>query len=85
MLISRWPCLVPSAQVLVALVGGIACVVAVSLVSLRSVWGRLFTDDKDIVKMLAELLPFLAAFVIGDALGASSLAYILRGAGASRL
>ena len=69
-------------KVTVAFVGGIGLVLALTLVAFRSSWGRLFTDEDDIVDMVASLLPFLAMFVIGDSLGASSLANLLRSAGA---
>lgn len=72
-------------QVTVAFVGSIGVLAAVVLLAFRSSWGRAFTTTDDIVEMMASLIPFLAAFVIGDSLGASSLAGILRGAGVAGL
>jgi len=61
-----------------------ACFVGVLNISLvgglRNYIPRLFTDDEDVVKLVASVLPVCAAFQLFDALGAI-LSGILRGLG----
>lgn len=51
-----------------------------ALVAVRHSWGWLWSDDAEVVQMVASVLPLAAIFQVSDALGAASNG-ILRGCG----
>jgi MATE family multidrug resistance protein len=66
---------------LALIVGSVECVI---LLSARNVYGRLFTEDADVVQMTAKVLPLLAIFQCLD-ISNGGAAGILRGAGKTHL
>lgn len=50
------------------------------LVLLRNVWGHLFSSDKEIIVLVANVLPIVAAFQLCDGLS-GAMGGVLRGAG----
>jgi len=68
-------------QAVLAFVGSIGFVLCVGMLIFRNQWGRLFTHEQDMLDMIAALTPFVGLSAIGDALSASALSNILRGAG----
>jgi MATE family multidrug resistance protein len=63
------------------IVGSVECVI---LLSVRNVYGRLFTEDADVIQMTAKVLPLLAVFQWLD-ISNGGAAGILRGAGKTHL
>lgn len=59
---------------------GIGCLVGLAIVALRYDWGRLFSDDYEVVTLAAQLLPICALFNIADTVQVIT-AGILRGQG----
>lgn len=43
-----------------------ASIVAVFFVLVRSVWGRLFSSEKEVVQYVSDLMPFLAVTTAAD-------------------
>ncbi|GAA5968573.1 hypothetical protein JCM11641_007683 [Rhodosporidiobolus odoratus] len=58
----------------------ISAVNSVTLVLLRNVWGRIFSSDKEIIVLVAAVLPLVAAFQLWDGLS-GAMGGVLRGAG----
>lgn len=53
---------------------------SIMLVLLRNVWGHLFSSDKEIIVLVANVLPIVAAFQLCDGLS-GAMGGVLRGAG----
>lgn len=62
-------------------VGSVECVV---LLSARHVYGYIFTPDRDVVRITAQVLPILALFQVMD-ISNSGAAGVLRGVGKTHL
>eukprot|EP00930_Biecheleria_cincta_P017153 TRINITY_DN13715_c0_g1_i1.p1 TRINITY_DN13715_c0_g1~~TRINITY_DN13715_c0_g1_i1.p1 ORF type:complete len:462 (+),score=52.75 TRINITY_DN13715_c0_g1_i1:101-1486(+) len=58
-----------------ALVGG---TIALSLVHARSWWGRLFSDDAEVIDLTGQVVPTVAAYIFLDCLGPGALVNICR-------
>ena len=58
----------------------IGSLVAISIVALRFDWGRLFSDDLEVIALSAQLLPLCALFNLADSINTIT-AGILRGQG----
>lgn len=50
----------------VALASMVGAAVLVGMMSTREIFGYLFTDDVEVVKLVADVLPYVAAFQIAD-------------------
>lgn len=70
-----------SAMCLALILGGINCSL---LMTVRNVWGYIFTSDVETVLIVSSVLPLVAAFQFVDCLGAVS-GGILRGCGRQKL
>ncbi|KAJ3026372.1 hypothetical protein HK097_006466, partial [Rhizophlyctis rosea] len=67
---------------LVALALGLSVAIfnSTSLILVRNHWGRLWTDDADVISLIAQTLPLCAIFQLSDAIGGVG-GGILRGCG----
>ncbi|XP_067866730.1 multidrug and toxin extrusion protein 1-like isoform X2 [Heterodontus francisci] len=73
-----------SAKVAIYCIGCISLVIAVILGAIRNVAGYIFTNDKEIANLVAEVIPLSAAFHFFDAI-AGVCGGVLRGAGKQKL
>ncbi|KDN44750.1 MATE efflux family protein [Tilletiaria anomala UBC 951] len=71
-----------STSLFIGLASGVAN--SAALVSLRGSWGWLFSGDKEVVDLVADILPFVAAFQIFDSICGVG-GGILRGSGRQHL
>eukprot|EP00928_Gymnodinium_smaydae_P042934 TRINITY_DN28867_c0_g1_i2.p1 TRINITY_DN28867_c0_g1~~TRINITY_DN28867_c0_g1_i2.p1 ORF type:complete len:567 (+),score=52.57 TRINITY_DN28867_c0_g1_i2:226-1701(+) len=67
------------------LVGTIAGVLAGGLYALRHVWGGMFVESDDVIRMTERVIPWVAIYVFIDSLGPGALVNILRNAGVVRV
>lgn len=67
--------------VLLAFVASIAAAAAIILLLVRNWWGYVFSDDSQIVDMIAQTMPLVSLQLVAGALGPGALSSIIRGAG----
>jgi len=68
-------------QVVLSFVACLALLEATIVASLRHSWGYMFSSDPEIIEIVAQVLPLIAVYICGDALGPGTLSSILRAAG----
>ncbi|KAI9143277.1 mate-domain-containing protein [Paraphysoderma sedebokerense] len=73
-----------SAYVSVAMAIFLACFNGTIMLALRHVWAHIFTGDPDVATYVAELLPIVCIFQIGDG-GSCVTGGILRGSGKQKI
>merc|ERR1712232_347409 len=74
-----------TSTVTLLLASAVSGAISLALVMLRWQWSRLFSEDIETVRLMAQVLPVVAAYIFLDALGPGALINILRGMGLVRL
>ncbi|KAL0945479.1 hypothetical protein HGRIS_000965 [Hohenbuehelia grisea] len=62
----------------------IGSIIMTSMVASKRVFGRLFSDDQDVIKLVSQIMPLVASFQVADGL-AGSCGGVLRGLGRQHL